>query len=66
MHHLRLIEKFVPWKRDDGFDRSEVLAETQCGTQGRVCWVDDPEHSKTEVYFGPWWPPSPQKLTESM
>ena len=33
MYHLLLLEKVTAWRRNDGFDRSEVLAERQRRTQ---------------------------------
>ena len=54
MHYLRLQERLAVGKKNNGFDRSEVLAERQRKIQGRVCSVDDPNNSKIEIYFEQW------------
>ena len=48
MHHLLLLEKLTAWRRNDAFDRSEVLTEKQRRTQGCVYSVNDPEHCDFE------------------
>ena len=53
MNQLRLQEKLAPWRRSNDFDKTEVMAERQHRTQGRVCSAEDPEHFGIEVYFGP-------------
>ena len=62
MNHPQLLEKLVAWRRNSGFDKSEVLDERQYRIQGRVCSVDDPEHFEIEIYFEPRWLPSLKKL----
>ena len=66
MHHLRLLEKLAAWSRNNGFDRSEVLAERQRRTRGRVFLVDNPKHSEIEVHFEPRRPPSLREVIEGM
>ena len=63
--HLGLHEKRAVWKRDDKFDRREVIAERQRRTLGHGCLVDDPKRREIEVYFDPRLPPTHQS-TESM
>ena len=63
--HLRLHAKRAAWKRDDGFDRREVIAERQRRTLGHGCLVDDPKRREIEVYLNPRLPPTHQ-FTESM
>ena len=65
-HYFRLLEKLATWRRNNGFDRSEVLPERQRRIQWHACSVNDPEHSESEIYFESRWQPSPQELTESM
>ena len=62
IRHFRLFEKLEAGKRDDGFDRKEVIVERQCRTLEHVCSVDVPEHPKIELYFDPWRPPTRQNL----
>ena len=59
MHHLRLLETLAAWRRTDGFDGSEILAEGQRRIQGHACSVDDLKLSEIEIYFEPQRPPSP-------
>ena len=66
IHHLRLLEKLAAWRKNDGFDRSEVLAEKQRRIQEHVCSVDGPKHSEVEMQFEPRRSPSPQELAKSM
>ena len=66
MHHVRLLEKVAPWRRNDGFDRSEVLAERQRRTQRHVYSVDVSEHCGIKVYFEPRRPLTSQKTITNM
>ena len=66
MYHLRLLEKVSVWRRNDGFDRNEVLAERQGRTQRHVYSVDGSEHCGIKVYFEPRRPPTSQKLITIM
>ena len=49
MNHLRLLKKLAAWRRTNGFDRNEVLAERQHRPQGHVCSVDDPKHYEYQI-----------------
>ena len=50
MHLFRLLEKLAAWRRSNDFDKREVLTENQHIIHGRVCSVDDPEHSKIDMF----------------
>ena len=36
MRHFRLLEKLTAWRRNNGFDRIDILAERQRSILGRV------------------------------
>ena len=58
--YLRLLQKLAAWKRDDGFDRREVIAERRA--LKHVCLVDDPKHPEIQVQFDPRRPPTLKNL----
>ena len=66
MNNIRLLEKLAAWRRTNGLDINEVLAERQRMIQGHVCSVDGLGYSQIEVYFDPRRPSSLQQFTESI
>ena len=50
MRHLRLLERVGACKREDGFDIERNSCEA-AQDLGRVCSVDNPEHSEIEIFL---------------
>ena len=66
MNYLRQQEKLAAWRRTNGLDRSEVLAERQRRILRYVCLVDDPEYSKSKYMLNRGGHPPLNNFTESM
>ena len=61
MRRVRMLEKQVAWKREGGFDRIEVTAETHKQTLRRLHARFDPEYFYTEMY-NPRRPSTPEEV----
>ena len=52
IRHPRLLEKLATWKRDDDFDRNEILAEMHRRNIWRLYSGDDPKHFQVRKHYG--------------
>ena len=66
IRRLRVHEKVTAWKRGDGFDRNEIIAERHRRTLRRLYLGDDPEHFQIGVHHDPRRPPTPQEFNEGI
>ena len=65
MRRVRMLEKQAAWKREDGFDRIEVIAEMHEHTLRRLHASFDSEPLYTGLY-NPRRPPTPEEFTLDM
>ena len=61
IRRVRMLEKQAAWKREDGFDRIDTMAEMDEETLGRLHAGFDLEPFYTGFY-NPRWPPTPEEL----